>query len=152
MLAPVCTWLALRGEAVQQHWQDLWPALFLGGGVLLWVSGFDIIYACQDEAFDRAQGLRSLPARLGAGRALRLAALLHAMAWSLWLAIGWLLPELSLSWIWYGSLCVIGGLLVQEHRWVSPQDLSRVNQAFFHLNVAIGGLLLVAGGLDAMWR
>lgn len=152
MLAPLCTWIALRGEVVAYDWRDLWPALSLGAGVLFWVTGFDIIYACQDEKFDRAERLHSIPAWMGAGPALRFAACLHLAAWSCWFALGWFLPGLSLGWIWYGSLFLIAGLLIQEHRLVSPQDLSRVNQAFFHLNVAIGALLLIAGGLDAWWR
>jgi 4-hydroxybenzoate polyprenyltransferase len=152
MLAPICTWLAIRGEVVQAAWQDIFPPLFLGLGVLLWVTGFDIIYACQDESFDRQHQLRSIPARWGARRALHLSAALHAAAWGVWLLLGWAFPGLSLGWIWYACLLGIGILLIQEHRWVSPTDLSRVNQAFFHLNVAIGALLLIAGGLDAWWQ
>ena len=77
MLAPISAWIAIRGQQVLEHPADLLPAVVLGGAVLLWVAGFDIIYACQDVEFDRAAGLHSVPARLGVGRALRLAALCH---------------------------------------------------------------------------
>ena len=64
MLAPISAWIALRGEVVQQMPSDLLPAVFLGMSVFFWVAGFDIIYACQDQAFDVEQQLRSVPARL----------------------------------------------------------------------------------------
>src|SRR5262249_44835181 len=78
MLAPVSAWIAIRGEFVVLDPQDLLPAVVLGGAVLLWVSGFDIIYACQDADFDRQQNLRSMPVRLGVRGALQLAAACHA--------------------------------------------------------------------------
>ncbi len=65
MLAPISAWIAIRGPQVLANPSDLLPAGVLGGAVLLWVAGFDIIYACQDVEFDRAQGLQSVPARLG---------------------------------------------------------------------------------------
>src|SRR5437763_9158924 len=71
MLSPIAAWIAIRGDLA-------WPPVLLGLAVLCWVSGFDIIYACQDADFDRATGLHSLPARLGVAGALRLAALCHA--------------------------------------------------------------------------
>ncbi len=72
MLAPIAAWIAIRGDLA-------WPPVWLGLAVLLWVAGFDMIYACQDADFDRAAGLRSIPARLGVRGALRLAALCHAL-------------------------------------------------------------------------
>ncbi len=78
MLAPVAAWIALRGSQVLAHPADLLPALVLGGAVMLWTAGFDIIYACQDYEFDRATGLHSVPVRLGVAGALRLAAVCHA--------------------------------------------------------------------------
>jgi len=100
------------------------------------VAGFDIIYACQDEEVDRRLGLRSVPARWGTAAALRLAAACHA-AMLLWLA---LLPQVFplLGWKYYTGIALVALLLVYEHRVVSPQDLSRVNVAFFQVNAVIG--------------
>ena len=77
MLAPICAWIAIRGSQVILNPTDLLAPLVLAGAVLLWVTGFDIIYACQDHEFDRQSGLRSVPVRLGIRGSLRLAALCH---------------------------------------------------------------------------
>src|SRR5262245_26936332 len=77
MLAPVCAWIAIRGEPLLVNPPDILPAMLLGGAVLTWVAGFDIIYACQDVDFDRQAQLRSVPASLGVPGALRLAAGSH---------------------------------------------------------------------------
>jgi len=139
MLSPVAAWLALRGEVA-------WPPLILGGAVLFWVAGFDIIYACQDQAVDRQLGLRSLPARLGIKGALRLAAGCHVVT-VVFLAT---LPSVYAAFgvVYYLTVAAIGGLLVFEHALVRPDDLSRVNLAFFHVNWLIGVALLSAGSLD----
>ncbi len=152
MLAPICAWIAVRGEVVQMTLSDLWPPIALGLAVLLWVSGFDILYACQDADFDRRENLKSIPARFGVRGALRIAAACHALMWCVLLALGWLLPELSLSWIWFVSVLAIGGLLVYEHSIVKPDDLSKVNIAFFQVNAFISMLLLAVGSLDALLR
>ena len=68
MLAPVSAWIAIRGEFVVRDPADLLPAVVLGGAVLLWVAGFDMIYACQDVEFDRREHLQSMPVRLGVAR------------------------------------------------------------------------------------
>ena len=81
MLAPMAAWIALRGDLA-------WPPVLLGLAVLFWVSGFDIIYACQDAAFDREAGLHSLPGRLGVARALRVAAACHAVMIAALVALG----------------------------------------------------------------
>jgi 4-hydroxybenzoate polyprenyltransferase len=147
-LSPVAAWIAIRGEAVLQHAGDLAPALVLGGAVLTWVAGFDIIYACQDFEFDRQSGLHSVPARWGIPRALRIAAGCHAATVSL-LA---LLPTVyepfgTLYWI---AVAAVAVLLIYEHALVRPDDLQRVNTAFFHVNAAISLGLLAAGALD-LW-
>jgi 4-hydroxybenzoate polyprenyltransferase len=115
------------------------------------VSGFDLIYACQDEAFDRARGLHSIPARLGVARALRLSRALHAATVVVLLLCAW---RAQLSWVFLLALLGSALLLVWQHRLVSPTDLSRVDGAFFTLNgwVAValyGGTVLdlyVQGG------
>jgi 4-hydroxybenzoate polyprenyltransferase len=136
-LSPVGAWLAVRGAFV-----DLATPFLLGGGVLLWTAGFDLIYACQDADHDRASGLQSIPARLGIGGALRLARVLHAACLVLLAAVAWVNPYVG--WLYAGGLAAAAALLVYEHSLVSPDDLSRVNVAFFTLN---GLVSLVLGAL-----
>jgi len=142
-LAPVAAWVALRAEV------EAAPVV-LGLAVLFWVAGFDIIYACQDESFDRQAGLKSLPAWLGTPRALQLARVCHGvmMAWLILLPLVYPLFQ----WIFYLGLLVIGGVLWIEHRLVRPTDLTRVNQAFFHANVVVSLSLLFFGVLELIAR
>ncbi len=151
-LAPVCAWVAIRGNEVIAHPTDLLPAGLLGLAVLFWVAGFDTLYATQDYEFDREAGLRSIPTALGIVAALRLAAVCHTLT-VLFLAalpLAYLVagPDLGLDWAWGLGIAAIAGLLVYEHRLVRPDDLSRVNQAFFQVNVVISLGLLVVGLLD----
>ena len=142
MLAPVSAWIALRGEQVLANPADLLPAVVLGSAVLLWVAGFDIIYACQDVEFDRQAGLHSVPARLGVAGALRLAAVCHLGMVLLLIALPFVYP--LLGWIYGLGVASVAALLVYEHRLVRPDDLDRVNLAFFHVNAVVSiGLLLV---------
>jgi 4-hydroxybenzoate polyprenyltransferase len=137
MLAPVAAWIAVRGVA------DLTVPLILGGAVMFWVAGFDILYACQDAAFDREHGLSSVPARLGVPASLRLAAACHAAMFGLLVALGFASPYLGT--VFAAGLVVIGCLLLYEHSLVRADDLSRVNRAFFQVNgvISIGLLALV---------
>ncbi len=144
-LSPICVWLAIRGPV---SIQDLLPALLLAGGIAAWVTGFDIIYACQDATFDKSAGLNSIPARLGIAGALRLAAASHFITVLFLAAIPLAAPQVGLGAIYLAAVAIVAGLLWYEHRLVSPDDLDRVNQAFFNVNAAISLLLLVAGGLD----
>ncbi len=146
MLAPVSAWIAIRGEQVVAYPADLLPALVLGGAVLSWVAGFDIIYACQDVAFDRQAGLRSVPARLGVTQALRLAAACHLGMVILLVALPWFYP--LLGWIYGIGVLAVAGLLVYEHAVVRPDDLARVNVAFFHVNAVVSIGLFLIGSLD----
>jgi len=146
-LSPICVWVALRG-AVPLN--DLVPALLLAGGIAAWVTGFDIIYACQDAAFDKSVGLSSVPARLGIAGALRLAATSHFITVLFLVAIPLAAPQVGLGAIYWAAVAIVAGLLWYEHRLVSPDDLDRVNQAFFNVNAAISLLLLIAGGLDCV--
>ena len=138
-LAPVAAWVALRPEITAA------PAL-LGLAVLFWVAGFDIIYACQDESFDRQVGLKSVPAWVGTRRALQLARICHTLM-MLWLALLPLFYPLF-HWIFYLGLFGIGSALWIEHRLVRPDDLTRVNQAFFHANAVVSLSLLFLGVLE----
>ena len=123
-LSPLGAWVAVRSEVA------LLPAI-LGIAVLFWTGGFDIIYACQDEEFDRSSGLLSLPRRLGIAKSLRVARLFHIVTIALLIAVGVLG---SYGTPYYVGVALVGVLLSYEHSLVSPTDLSRVNVAFFTLN------------------
>ena len=144
-LSPVCAWVALRGEMVIAGLSDLSPAVGLGLAIAFWVSGFDIIYACQDADFDRQQKLRSIPARFGVAGALRIAAGLHCAM----LLVLCYLPsfvELRLGWLYWAALGGVAVLVITQHALVSATDLGRVNVAFFQVNAVIsfGFCLIVA--------
>jgi 4-hydroxybenzoate polyprenyltransferase len=143
MLAPVSAWIAIRGEFVINNITDLLPAVVLGGAVLLWVAGFDMIYACQDVDFDRRRGLKSVPVRLGIPGALRLAAACHAGT----VALLSLLPVVynRFGWVYWTGLAAVTVLLLYEHRLVRPDDLTRVNKAFFNVNAVVSLSLLAVG-------
>ena len=153
-LSPVATWLALRGEWTLSHPADLLPPLSLAAVVVFWVAGFDTIYACQDQAFDADAGLHSIPSRLGVAGALRVAAACHAVMFAcLWLlpwSETWGGPELGLGWIHALGAIAIGVLLLYEHWMVRPDDLARINVAFFQVNVIVAFTLLATIGLD-LW-
>jgi 4-hydroxybenzoate polyprenyltransferase len=122
--APAGAWIAITGGFA------LAP-LALSIGVAAWVAGFDLIYACQDEAFDRAHTLGSIPARWGIAAALRVSAALHVVTVGGLVAFGVLL---GLGAVYFAGAAAIAAVLVYEHAIVSPSDLSRVNRAFFDVN------------------
>jgi 4-hydroxybenzoate polyprenyltransferase len=133
-MAPAAAWVAFRGEL------SLTPVL-LGLAVTFWVSGFDILYACQDYDFDTKAGLHSIPARFGIRRSLKIAALLHLLMILMLVGVGLSMP---LGWIYFGGVLAVASLLVYEHSLVKPEDLSKVNVAFFQMNILISiGLLCV---------
>lgn len=153
-LSPICAWIAMRGEQVSVTPMDLWPALVLAAAITCWVAGFDIIYACQDADFDRGQGLRSLPARLGIKNALWVAAALHACMLTVWGVLPWLAPQLSLGWLYAAAWWVVAVLIVRQHWIVRPSrdlplNLGRINEAFFQINALISFLLSGAAGVDS---
>jgi 4-hydroxybenzoate polyprenyltransferase len=141
MLAPVAAWIAIRGEVA-------WAPVVLGAAVLLWVAGFDVIYACQDVDYDRERGLRSVPVRLGVARSLRLATVCHMGT----IALLFLLPVVYplLDGIYLMGIAAVALLLVYEHWIVRPDDLTRVNVAFFNVNAVISVGLFVIGSLDLL--
>ncbi|MBX7203238.1 MAG: UbiA family prenyltransferase [Bacteroidia bacterium] len=119
-LAPIGAYLAVKGVFA-------WVPLIYSLVVLTWVSGFDVIYALQDEAFDREQQLKSLPVRLGIRNALVLSSLLHVLSAGLLLAAGLLG---NTGWAYWLGFLVFVGLLLYQHLIVKADDLSRVNRAF----------------------
>ncbi len=138
MLAPVAAWIAVRGLV------DMHTPLLLGAAVLFWVTGFDILYACQDAEFDAREGLHSIPARFGVRRSLRIAAACHAMTFLL--LIGFIVATPLLKGpVFIGTGVAVGVLLVYEHCLVSADNLAKVNKAFFHVNAVISLGLLAAG-------
>jgi 4-hydroxybenzoate polyprenyltransferase len=134
MLAPLAAWIAIRGM------QDPLTPMLIGLAVLFWVAGFDIIYACQDEEFDRRSGLFSVPARFGARAALLVAACCHLITIGLLVAL-WATTS-TLGFVFLAGVGTVATLLLYEHWLVRPDDLSRVNKAFFYVNGAVSlGLL-----------
>jgi 4-hydroxybenzoate polyprenyltransferase len=154
MLAPICTWLAIRGLMVWEHPSDLTPAVVLGLAVMFWVAGFDIIYACQDYEFDRDRRLKSIPVRLGIAGALRLAAVCHGLMVLCLCLLPFTFfsggPAALMGWIYWLAVLGVAGLLIYEHSLVRADDLTRVNQAFFNVNVIISMGLLFATIID-LW-
>ncbi len=135
-IAPVGAWIAVRGEIG-------WPSVWLAAAVLTWVAGFDIIYSLQDIEFDRKQGLHSIPARVGPGRALMISALLHGLSVVFLSMFGYTAGLNAVYWI---GVVVAAGLLWWEHTLVQPDDITRVDAAFFTVNgyVSIGLFLFTA--------
>lgn len=151
MAAPISAWIALRGEWLSIYPADLLPSVLLGSAVLLWVAGFDIIYACQDAEFDRQAALHSVPASLGVSTALRLAAVCHAGMMFLLLLLPWWFPQLGLGTLYYIGWGLVGLLLAYEHSIVKPTDLTRVNTAFFQVNAIVSLGLFLVGSVDLLW-
>lgn len=123
-LAPIGAFLAVTG-AFQ------WVPVLFSLTVLCWVSGFDIIYALQDEAFDQSQQLHSIPVALGKQKALRVSEALHVMAALLVIAAGW---YAHFHWMYWVGTGLFAAMLVYQHSIVSPTNLSRVNLAFMTAN------------------
>jgi 4-hydroxybenzoate polyprenyltransferase len=129
-LAPVGAYLAVTG-------QFAWLPVLYGAAVLLWVAGFDVIYALQDEAFDQSQQLYSMPAHFGKNRALRLSEAMHVGTAVLMMVAAWRLQSQlpgQTGWLLWAATGFFLGLLIYQHLLVKPNDLSRVNMAFFTTN------------------
>ncbi len=137
MLAPISAWVAIRGV------DDLLTPLCVGLTVFFWVAGFDILYACQDADFDRQAKLHSVPAKVGIKNSLRIAFGCHMVMIALLAVTYWVTPELGN--VFLGGIIAVGLLLLYEHWIVRPDDLTRVNQAFFQVNavVSVGLFALV---------
>ena len=138
--APLGAWIAVTGGF------DLIP-LLLCSGVLVWVAGFDIIYACGDRAFDVRAGLHSIPVRFGIARALYIARVLHLLFVVLLVLVG---RAAGLSLLYWLGVVVIAGLLVYEHRLVRTDDLSRLSTAFMTVNSAVSLIYFAAIWADLL--
>ena len=148
MLAPISAWIAVRGDCLIHAPFDLLPAGVLGLAVLLWVAGFDVIYACQDVEYDGQAKLKSIPASLGVVNALRMAAACHFGMVAVLVVLPLLLSELG--WIYWIGMLVLATLLIYEHWLVRPDDLTRVNIAFFQVNSIVSIGLLIIGSVDLL--
>lgn len=147
-LAPVSAWLAIAPPAAGPLDPRGVTILLLGAGVAFWVGGFDILYALQDEEFDRDEKLHSIPAALGRSRALMVSRCCHAATAALFFAVGWTGQFHWLFWLGYAAAVA---LLLVEQALVSPKDISKINIAFMTANGLIG---LVFGALaiaDTLW-
>jgi 4-hydroxybenzoate polyprenyltransferase len=138
LLAPLSAWIAVRGmDGI------LGTPLVLGLAVLFWVAGFDILYACQDVEFDRKSGLASVPARLGVRRSLRVALACHIVMVALLVVLFWVAEPLHGA-VYALGVAAVAVLIGYQHWLVRPDDLSRVNRAFFTVNGVISiGLFVV---------
>ncbi|GAA6755151.1 putative 4-hydroxybenzoate polyprenyltransferase [Thermus thalpophilus] len=134
-------WIAVTGSFhPTAYW--LWAA------VGLWIAGFDILYATQDYAFDRAYGIQSIPARFGIPAGLRIARATHFLAWLAFLLAG---LSYGAGSFYFLGLLLVGGLLLYEHQLVRPEDLSRVDLAFFQANVGVSLGMFLFIVLDLLW-
>ena len=150
-IAPAGAFLAISGV-----WPEPWYALpVLAAAVMFWVAGFDVIYALQDVDFDRAHGLRSIPARVGTTGALRRARIFHGISFLLFgtIAATGMLPVGPFYAVAVG---IMGGLLVYEHRLIgagdpATLDLRRIDRAFFHANVGVSASFFVFTLIDRLF-
>jgi 4-hydroxybenzoate polyprenyltransferase len=140
-IAPAAAWIAIRGSLDVR-------ILWLTAAVTFWTAGFDIIYSCQDYEFDSDAGLFSLPRRLGVAGALRVSRFLHALMLGCLLALVYTLQLGALS---LTGIAVVAALLIYEHRLVKPDDLSRVNAAFFTMNGYVSVLFFLFWAADIFY-
>jgi 4-hydroxybenzoate polyprenyltransferase len=139
-ISPAAAWIAVRGSLDARM-------LILCAAVTLWVGGFDVLYACQDVEFDRAEGLHSIPKKLGVAKALLFARAMHVVMVAL---LAWLAWSFHLAWPAWAGIAVVAALLAYEHSLVKPNDLSKMNAAFFAVNGYISLLFLLFWGA-AVW-
>ena len=137
-IAPVGAWLAVQGRFAA-------PPLVLALGVLLWLVGFDLIYAIQDYDFDKRTGLGSMVVKFGVPTSLRLAQVVHSLLFLFLILFGWVS---GLGPIYYASLVLVLGALVYEHRAAARLDLAGINKAFFESNAFVSVVFVVAVAAD----
>lgn len=142
-ISPTAAWIAVRGAI------DSAIPLLLSLFVLLWTAGFDVLYACQDEEFDRTAGLHSIPARFGIPNSLRIARIFHVAAFVVLLVLYWMSGA---GWPAAIGVLAAGGLMVYQHSLVKHDDLSRMNAAFFTANAFVSVILLVTFGAAELIR
>jgi 4-hydroxybenzoate polyprenyltransferase len=132
-IAPAGAWIAVTGSLS-------WEPVLMAFAVATWIGGFDMLYSCQDRDFDVERGLHSIPQKWGIPAAMRWARGMHVLTVLSLLALG---PWLDLGFTHYIGWALAAGLLVYEHRLVSPTDLSRLNMAFFNVNGYIAVIVFI---------
>lgn len=137
-LAPICAWIAVTGSI------DTAPFI-LGSAVILWVAGFDILYAIQDIEYDRKEGLYSIPAVFGTGGSLIIARILHFAAICLFIS---LMAFTNLGYVYLAGVLLSGALMAYEHSLVSKDELSKLNMAFFNMNAYISITIMIFTIID----
>ena len=143
-IAPIGAWLAVAQMPI--NLAELWVPFYLGLAVVFWLAGFDVIYSLQDSEFDRAHGLYSIPVRFGVAAALHLSTIFHLCTIAFLALVG---RSAAMGLIYWLGFLAVALVLFWEHRIVTPNDLSRVNRAFFDLNayVSIGYFLATLGDI-----
>jgi 4-hydroxybenzoate polyprenyltransferase len=142
-ISPAAAWIAIAGHL------DL-RMLILCAAVTFWVGGFDVLYACQDVDFDRRAGLFSIPKRFGIANAFFIARVMHVGVVAL---LSWLAASFGLPWLAWLGVVVVAALLAYEHSLVQPNDLSKLDAAFFAMNGYISiSFLLFWGAATALWK
>lgn len=132
-IAPIGAWMAIRGEITL-------PITLLGLSVCVWIAGFDIIYACQDVAFDKKNGLHSVPVEFGLQGAIRIAKVMHGISIIGFFTVGQLM---HMEWVYYGGVVLAAIVLVYQHSIVSPTDFRQVTQTYFMRNGLVSIALLI---------
>lgn len=141
-ISPAAAWIAVRGSLDARM-------LILCAAVTIWVGGFDVLYACQDVEFDKRAGLYSIPKKFGVARALIIARILHAV---MILLLAWLAWNFHLAWPAWAGIAAVALLLAYEHSLVRPNDLSKMNAAFFTINGYISLLFLIFWGAAVLLK
>ena len=141
-IAPVGAWVAIREEIS-------FVSLLLGGAVVFWLIGFDILYSCMDVEFDRASSLNSIPQKFGVKTALRISSISHILMIVLLFAL--LQPVNELGVLYASGVVIVAGLLIYEHSLVRLDNLSKINIAFFNVNGIISVGLMVFVVIDCIW-
>lgn len=136
-ISPTAAWIAVRGTI------DSEVPLLLSLFVLMWTAGFDVLYACQDYEFDKRSGLHSIPARFGIKNALLISRLFHAQAF---IVLVILFFALGLGWVAMAGVLAVAVLMIYQHSLVKPNDLSRMNAAFFTTNAFVSVILFLTFG------
>ncbi len=137
-MAPLAGWVAVKGSI------SITPIL-ISIGVMFWVAGFDILYACLDKDFDREAGLYSIPSWLGLKRAFIISAIFHVVSFFIFVIIGIMTTRGA---VYYAGLVGVSILFIMQRRVISPSDLSRMNLAFFTLNGLVSLILFFFTAID----
>jgi 4-hydroxybenzoate polyprenyltransferase len=136
-ISPTAAWIAVRGAF------DSEVPLLLSLLVMMWTAGFDVLYACQDYEYDKKAGLRSIPARFGIKNSLNIARIFHFQAF---IVLVLLYLVTGLGWLALVGVLAVGALMIYQHTLVKPNDLSRMNAAFFTTNAFVSVILFITFG------